>query len=216
MRQTHRSKLPRPFSCSRNHHAFYMWRIADFLIFLPLVILLGICCSRIHRLRARTCRFRNLDSCVSMVQAAEDWMRDSVSEALDRACAGQILPERNVSPYFVVIGGVPRKNSLKVLGVENDQLIRALASDRPDQTFNISILPGRAERNGSVPDTHRSHAILERDAKCSVIVAHEISRRPVPRKLQVGLAFRVRRVTFINRRKYLSGSEDRKSQRFSP
>src|SRR5208337_2073356 len=31
------------------------------------------------------CRFRNLDSCVSMVQPAKDWMRNNVSEPLDLA-----------------------------------------------------------------------------------------------------------------------------------
>src|SRR6266481_3661355 len=58
--------------------------------------------------------------------------------------------------------------------VENDQMIGAFAPDRPDQAFNISVLPRRAERGGPVPDAHRSHASLERDAKCSVIVANEI------------------------------------------
>src|SRR3954447_20186610 len=61
-------------------------------------------------------------------------------------------------------------------------MVRALASDRPDQAFNISVLPGRAERDGLVPNTHRSDAILERDAKCSVIVADEIFRCPLPWK----------------------------------
>jgi hypothetical protein len=33
-------------------------------------------------------------------------MSDNVSEPLDRARAGRILPEGNVSPYLIVIGGV--------------------------------------------------------------------------------------------------------------
>jgi len=52
----------------------------------------------------------------------------------------------------------------------------ALAPDRPDQAFSISVLPGRAERGGSVPDAHRSHPSLERAAKRSVVVADEIKR----------------------------------------
>ena len=43
----------------------------------------------------------NLDSCVSMVQSAEDRMRNNASEPLDWACAGRILPERNVNSYFI-------------------------------------------------------------------------------------------------------------------
>ena len=33
------------------------------------------------------------DSCISVVQPAEDWMGDNVSEPFDRARAGCILPE---------------------------------------------------------------------------------------------------------------------------
>jgi hypothetical protein len=66
--------------------------------------------------------------------------------------------------------------------VEHDQVIRALASDRADQAFNISVLPGRTERRGSVPDPHCSDTSLERDAIGSVIVANEIFRRAVPRE----------------------------------
>src|SRR6266545_6954953 len=100
-------------------------------------------------------------------------MRDNVSEPLDRACAGRILPKRNVRWHFIIIGDVFRKNSSKVLCVEHDQMIDALAPDRPDQTLYISILPGRPERGGPVPDAHRSDAGLECGAECSVIVANE-------------------------------------------
>jgi hypothetical protein len=103
-------------------------------------------------------------------------MGDNVSEPLHRARAGRILPERNVSPYLIVIGGVFRKNSPKVFCVEHDQMIRALAPDRADQAFSISTLPGRAERLGPIPNPHCSQTSLERDAKCSVIVANEIFR----------------------------------------
>src|SRR5205809_6880771 len=109
-------------------------------------------------------------------------MSDNVSEPLDRARAGRSLPEGNVSPYLIVIGGVFRKNSPKVFCVEHDQMIGALAPDRADQAFSISILPGRAERRGPVPDPHCSHASLERDAKGSVIVANEIFWCAVPWK----------------------------------
>src|SRR5947209_1172421 len=93
-----------------------------------------------------------------------------------------ILRERDVSPHVIIIGGIFSKNSSKVLCVEHDPMISALASDRPDQAFYISVLPGRAERDRPVPDAHRSHASLERDAEYSVIVANEIFRCPLPRK----------------------------------
>jgi hypothetical protein len=49
------------------------------------------------------CRFRKLlDSSVSMVELAKNRMRNNVSEPLDRACAGRILPERNVNSHFIM------------------------------------------------------------------------------------------------------------------
>src|SRR3984893_17685115 len=97
-------------------------------------------------------------------------MRNNVSEPLDWACGGRVLPERNMRSHLVIIDGIFRKDSSKLLRVERDQMIGALAPDRPDQAFSISVLPGRAERGGPVPDAHCSHPSLERAAKCSVIV----------------------------------------------
>jgi hypothetical protein len=87
-------------------------------------------------------------------------MRNDVSEPLDRACVGRILPERNMRSHLVIIDGIFRKDSAKVIRVERDQMISALAQDRPDQAFSISVLPGRAERGGPVPDAHCSHPSL--------------------------------------------------------
>ena len=69
-----------------------------------------------------------------------------------------------------------------MLDVENEQMIRALATDRADQAFNIPILPGRAVRRGPVPDPHCSHTSLECNTECSVVVANEIFRCTVPGK----------------------------------
>ncbi len=80
-----------------------------------------------------------------MVQSAKYRMRNNVSEPLDRACARRVLPEGDVSSHHIIIGGVFRKNSSKVLCVGDDQMIGALAPDRPDEAFNISVLPGRTE-----------------------------------------------------------------------
>jgi hypothetical protein len=86
-----------------------------------------------------------------MMEPAKDRMRNNVSEPLDQACAGRVLPKRNMRSYLAIIVGIIRKDSAKVLCVERDQMIRALAPDRPDQAFSISILPGRAERGWPGP-----------------------------------------------------------------
>jgi hypothetical protein len=69
-----------------------------------------------------------------------------------------------------------------VLSIEHQQMVRALAPDRANQALDVSVLPRRSERCGSVPDPHRPDASLEYDAKCFVIVANEIFRRAVPWK----------------------------------
>src|SRR5262245_18945649 len=117
-----------------------------------------------------------------MVESAKDRICDNISEPLDRSSARCVLPERNMSSHFIIIGSVFRKNSLQVLCVEDDQMISTLVPDRPDQTLNVSVLPGRAVRRGPVPDPHCSDASLERDAKCSVIVTNDIFRCTVPGK----------------------------------
>lgn len=66
----------------------------------------------------------NSDPSVSMVKSAKDRMRNNISEPRDRARVGRILLERNVSSQFVIIAGIFRKNSAKMLCVDHDQMIR--------------------------------------------------------------------------------------------
>ena len=67
-----------------------------------------------------------------------------------------------------------------MLFVEHDQMIGTLAPDRPDQAFNMTVLPGRTERSGPVPNAHRLDAACEYAAEGSVVVADDICWRPVP------------------------------------
>ena len=91
------------------------------------------------------CRFQKLDSCVPVMQSAQDCMGDDVPEALDRAPVRCILAERNMRTPPIIIGGEFRKNPPKVFFIEHDQMIGAFAPDRPDQALNMAVLPGRAE-----------------------------------------------------------------------
>jgi hypothetical protein len=91
------------------------------------------------------CRFQNLDSCVPVMQSAQDCMCDDVPETLDRAPVRCIFPERNMRTPPVIIGGEFRKNPPQVLFVEHDQMIGTLTPNRPDQTFNMAVVPRRAE-----------------------------------------------------------------------
>jgi hypothetical protein len=83
----------------------------------------------------------NSDSRISMVQSAEDRLRNDLPEPLNRARAGCVLPKRKMSPRPIIIAGVLRQNAPEVLLVEHDHMVGALASHRPDQPFNMTILP---------------------------------------------------------------------------
>jgi hypothetical protein len=57
------------------------------------------------------------------MEPAKDRMRNHPSEPLDWACAGRVLPERNIF----------HKDSAKVFCVDRNQMISAFAPDRPDE-----------------------------------------------------------------------------------
>jgi hypothetical protein len=69
-------------------------------------------------------------------------MCNDTAEPFDGASVRCVLPERNVSSRVIIIGSEFRENSPQMLLVEHDQMIGALAPDRPDQAFNTSVLPG--------------------------------------------------------------------------
>ncbi len=79
------------------------------------------------------------------MQSAQGCMCDDVPEALDRAPIRCILAERNMRTPLTIIGGEFREDPPQVLFVEHDEMIGTLTPDRPDQTFNMTILPGRTE-----------------------------------------------------------------------
>jgi hypothetical protein len=128
-------------------------------------------------------------------------MGDNVSNPLDQARVGRILPERDMSPHLIIIGGVFHKDALKVLRVERHQMIRALAPNRSDQAFSMSIPPRRAIRGRLVPDSHGTHSSLEGAAICSVVVADQIFGRRVPGKCLGDLARQPLRRRVLSHRK---------------
>jgi len=54
------------------------------------------------------CRFRKLDSRVSMMEPTKDRVCNNISKPLNRVCVGRVLPERNMSSYVIIIGDVFR------------------------------------------------------------------------------------------------------------
>src|SRR5262245_51824947 len=70
--------------------------------------------------------------------------------------------------HLIVVARVLGQNASKVLFVEHDHMVGALASRRADQAFNMAVLPGRTEGRRPIPNAHRPDARLERGAERSV------------------------------------------------
>ena len=52
-----------------------------------------------------------------------------------------ILVERKVRAHPIVVGGVIRQQMAEVPFPQHHDVVEALASDRPDKPFNMTVLP---------------------------------------------------------------------------
>jgi hypothetical protein len=64
-----------------------------------------------------------------MAKPTKDWICNDISQPPDRSCIGRVLLQRNVSSHGIIIGDIFCKNLSKVICVERNQMIRALAID---------------------------------------------------------------------------------------
>ena len=65
---------------------------------------------------------------------------------------------------------------------KDQDVIQAVAPKRPDQAFNIGVLPGRPRCDRAIPYPHSPDPIFESLPVGTVIVAHQIARRRIPGK----------------------------------
>jgi hypothetical protein len=63
---------------------------------------------------------------------------------------------------------------------EHDNMVQAIASDRTDRPFTISILPRRSRRGRPIPNAHRPKAADEDVTVDGVAVTDDVSRRSSP------------------------------------
>ncbi len=68
----------------------------------------------------------------------------------------------------------------QMLLAKDDDMVKTFASDRADQPFAMSILPGRSRRGRPVTDPHGAKTPCEYLAIDAVAIANEIVRRPFP------------------------------------
>ena len=77
-----------------------------------------------------------------MMKSAKDRVSNKLAVPQDRPIARRILAQRQMSSEFVVIAGVSCKNSTQMRLAKDDDVIKALASDRTNQPLCMPVLPG--------------------------------------------------------------------------
>src|SRR6267378_1482206 len=82
--------------------------------------------------------------------------------------------------YLIVVGRVRAKQMAEMPLPEHDNMVQAIASDRTDRPFTISILPRRSRRGRPIPNAHRPKAADEDVAVDRVAVTNDVSRRYFP------------------------------------
>src|SRR4051794_7681502 len=99
---------------------------------------------------------------------------------MDRSGKGRVLGQRQMRSGAVVILSVGAKHMSQMPLTKYDYMIKALASDRADQSFRIAVLPRRSRRCRSVANAHRANAPNECLAVDAVAITNEVLRRALP------------------------------------
>jgi hypothetical protein len=77
-----------------------------------------------------------------MMKSAEKRPGSELAEPLDRPMARRILIQGQMRSEFVVIAGVGCKDPAQMGLAEDDDVIKAFAADRADQSLRMPVLPG--------------------------------------------------------------------------
>src|ERR1700744_202190 len=80
----------------------------------------------------------------------------------------------------VVVTTVGSQGPAQMRLTKNDDVIQALAADRPDQPFGKAVLPGRGWCGRLVPDAHGAQSARDDAAIDPVAIADEVVRSLIP------------------------------------
>jgi hypothetical protein len=84
---------------------------------------------------------KNLDSDVTMMEAAEERMGANASDPLNWARDRRIFVQRSVRSGLIIVGGVLTQDPAQVRLAQDDNMVDALPTDRSDQSFGKAVLP---------------------------------------------------------------------------
>ena len=92
-----------------------------------------------------------------MVEPADFGPRHDPSGAdrIDGASLGRVLAEREVRSRVLVVRDVGSQHPPEMSLIEDDDVVQTLATDGPDDAFDVGILPERAWRGADGCQTER-------------------------------------------------------------
>src|SRR6202023_2764635 len=88
----------------------------------------------------------------------------------------------------VVVASIGSQGPAQMRLTKNDDMIQALAADRPDQPFGKAVLPRRGWCGRLVPDAHGAQSACDDAAIDPIPIADEVARSLIPRKCVGDLA----------------------------
>src|ERR1017187_6325066 len=95
------------------------------------------------------------------------------------------LVQGTMDPRLIIVGGICAQNPAQVRLTEYDHVVQALPADRADEPLNVSVLPGRSERNRPISNAHGAETLHEDGSIRGVPIPNEVSRRMVHGKASV-------------------------------
>src|SRR5512139_689913 len=117
-----------------------------------------------------------------MVKAAKKRSRCDSAKILDSPMERGVLGQGSVSPEAVVVVGICAQDPAQVRFAQDHDMVQAVSSDRADEPFDVSVLPGRSRCRWSVADTHGRETSGYWMAIRGVSIPDEVSRRLLPGK----------------------------------
>ena len=115
-----------------------------------------------------------------VVQSAEDRQGYNSSDRMDGSGDRSVLDKGQMRPSDVVVFRIRAEHIAQMSLAEDEDVIKALPSDRADQPFGMAVLPRRSRRCRSVANAHGANAPSERLAIDPIAITDKILRRVLP------------------------------------
>jgi hypothetical protein len=126
------------------------------------------------RKRRHGCAYQLPHPSVLTMETAEPWDCCDLTDCLRWSAEWSILIECKVRSYAVVICLVIGEQMANMPLPQRHDMIEALASDRSDQPFNMTVLPRRAWGDRPISDAHGSQPAGDRNTIARVTIADEL------------------------------------------